>query len=106
MCTSTAHALPHNPTYTDSHLVQGGEMGHGQVLQFPGWAELRAMPAESLKAWLLSKQGESTAQYDAVVASEAVPSHRGLGAVRPEVQRLARHQGDDDVNNNGTVALP
>ena len=62
-----------------------GAMACGQVLQFLGWDELRAMPAETLKAWLLSKPHAQDAQFVSVVAgSQEVVTHRGAGAVRAE----------------------
>ena len=47
---------------------RNGAVIAGRVLQFPGWDELRNMPAEDLKAWLLSKQHEH-AQYVAVAST-------------------------------------
>ena len=52
-----------------------GALTAGRVLHFPGWDEPRNMPAEDLKAWLLSKQYEHT-QYVAVASTMGGP-HTG-----------------------------
>ena len=57
-------------------------MASGHLVELPGWEALAAMPAEWVKAWLLSKQHEQN--YMAVVTTDH--SHRGRGAVLPTAQ--------------------
>ena len=77
-------------------------MATGQVLAFPGWDTLRAMPPELVKEWLLSKQFAQDG-YVAVVGGE---SHRGVGGLPPAArtpsQRPGAHQGDQGAHTEGT----
>ena len=76
-------------------------MAAGQLLEFPGWSELQAMPAEDLKPWLFSKSFEP-AQYVAMVSEASVATHRGHGAVLPERERAPRpQQPQGDAGDEG-----
>ena len=81
--------------------------GTGQVLYFPGYDALRAMPADAVKQWIMSMENARGAQYVAVVGT-AKSSHRGVGTVDPQVPhaspQAARQERLQEVFGDGPGA--
>ena len=78
----------------------------GQIVFFPGWDALDAMPAEDLKRWLMANRNGHGMNYVATVSASA-PTHRGHGTLLPQAAaQVPRHAGDRAVAEADGQAEP